>query len=153
MLAVSFAGAAVYKDHDLDGVSFRALIRLQESETEYRCTVVFRERAANIILDVNQMLPMVPRNDRFMTLYLLEEEIPDTQKIAAKLVTVPPEDMDEPPPPEEWPARSMWWIHLLEPPPDQAVKSEKSGSVTFRVGKHIADWREVVGMITQRVLL
>ncbi|MBN1197544.1 MAG: hypothetical protein JXA62_09075 [Candidatus Aminicenantes bacterium] len=123
VLAASFAGAAVYKDQNLDGVKFRALIRLQEGETEYRCTVVFNGKAANIVLDLNQVLPMVPRNDRFMTLYLLAEEIADPQKITAKLVTEPPEGVDEPPPPEEWPARSLWWIRIGEPLPDQAVES------------------------------
>jgi len=120
VLAVSFTGAAVYKDQDLDGVTLRARIRLQDEKTEYRCALAFRGRAANIVLDLNQVLPMVPRNDRYMTLYLLKEEIADPEKIAAKLVTQPPQGMDEPPPPEEWPAASLWWIHLEElPPPRQ----------------------------------
>ena len=115
VLAATFAGAAVYKDQNLDGAVLRAQIRLQEGETEYHCTVVFRERAANIVLNLNQVLPMVPRNDRYMTLYLLEEEIADPQKIAAKLVTEPPEGVDEPPPAAEWPAHSLWWIRIVEP--------------------------------------
>lgn len=123
VLAASFAGAAVYRDQNLDGVSLRALMRLQEGETEYYCTVVFRERAVNIVLNLNQVLPMVPRNGRYMTLYLLAEEIADPQKIAAKLVTEPPEGVDEPPPAEEWPAHSLWWIRIREPLPDQAVES------------------------------
>lgn len=117
VLGVAIAGAAVYKDRDLDGVSLRARIRLQDDKTEYRCALAFHGRAANIVLDLNQVLPMVPRNDRYMTLYLLEEEIVDPEKIAAKLVTQPPRDVTEPSPPEEWPAASLWWIHLEEIPP------------------------------------
>lgn len=118
-LGATVCRAAVYKDHAIDGVSLRAWIRLQDGETEYRCTVVFRGRAANIVLDLNQVLPMVPRNDRFMTLYLLEEKITKPEKISVKLVTEPPEGTGAPPPPEDWPARSLWWIRLAESPPAQ----------------------------------
>ncbi|MDY0295692.1 MAG: hypothetical protein RB296_00030 [Acidobacteriota bacterium] len=123
LLGAAIAAAAVYKSQCLDGIALRAVIRLQDHDTDFHCSVVFRRRAANIVLDLNQVLPMVPRNDRFMTLYLFTEEITDPQKISAKLVTDPPENVADPPPPEEWPARSLWWIRISEPLPDQAVES------------------------------
>ena len=111
--------AAIYKDEVIDGKTFRAEVWLEEQKSTYRVSVVFVNKAANLIFDTNQVLPPVPRNDRFLTLYLFDEHITNPDKIKAKQVAPPDELTDDNENPATWPPTATWYIKLNLTPPEE----------------------------------
>ncbi len=113
------AQAAIYKEESIDGKTFRAEVWLEEQKDTYRASVVFVNKAANLIFDTNQILPPVPRNDRFVTLYLFDEHIANPDKIKAKQVAPPDTISNGYDDPSTWPPAATWYIKLYLTPPEE----------------------------------
>lgn len=111
--------AAVYKDEVIDGTTFRAEVWMAEQKSTYRVSVVFVKKAANLIFDTNQILPLIQRNDRFLTLYLFDEHITNPDKIKAKQVSPPDTITNDNEDPANWPPTATWYIKLYLTPPKE----------------------------------
>ena len=103
---------AVYKGEKIDEKHFSAKIRLKDADESnfYRVDVVFVGRKANLVFAANQILPAEAGNSVFMTLYLLEDEIEDPEKILLKQVSPPVEYSDKDP--EDWEIMAYWYMKL-----------------------------------------
>ncbi len=113
------AHAALYKNEVIDGQTFRAEVWLEEQKDTYRASVVFVNKAANLIFDTNQILPQVSRNDRYLTLYLFDEHIINPDKIKAKQVISPDNITNDNEDPSTWPPAATWYIKLYLTPQEE----------------------------------
>jgi len=102
--------SAKYKGKDIDGEHYSAKIWIEESETKYRVDVVFVKKAANIVFKGNQILPITIRNDKYMTLYLIDEEIKNPDKIKLRQVKPPPITNTKKSDPTEWETAAIWYM-------------------------------------------
>lgn len=112
IIMVVFLSTAVYKGKKIDNTHFSATIWLKDSDVTYRVDVVFVGKAANIVFDEGQMLPQIPRNDRFVTFYLKEEIIKDPKKITLRQVNPPIIEDDKQSDPDKWETAAIWYMHL-----------------------------------------
>jgi hypothetical protein len=109
---VLMLSAAIYKGKKIDNTHFSATIWLKDSDVSYGVDVVFVGKAANIVFDEGQMLPHIPRNDRFVTFYLKEEIIKDPKKITLRQVNPPIITKDKNSDPDQWETAAIWYMRL-----------------------------------------
>lgn len=103
---------AIYKNKNIDKKHFSALMWMKGTKEKYKVDVVFVKKAANIIFDEGQMLPHIIRNDRFLTLYLIDEKIENLNNIILKQVNPPIIKNNEKTDPDKWEIAAIWIMKI-----------------------------------------
>ena len=104
--------SATYKGKKIDKKHLSAYIWLKETKVKYKVDVVFVKKAANIVFDEGQELPLSQGNSIYLTLYLPKEEIVDSQYIVLKQVKPPENEGDRESDPDKWEIAAIWIMAL-----------------------------------------
>jgi hypothetical protein len=119
---------ASYKGKSIDKKHFWAEIQMKGTTNKYRVDVVFVGKAANMNFGNAQMLPMEAGNNPLLSLFLMEPDIKDPEKIVLKQVS-PPVVMDDRKP-EDWPATAIWFMKLELKEPNKNKNQKKKKNIT-----------------------